>query len=370
MKRLDADLKQEIINHFEDYEVDDRHAHAGAQLFLEKYKQEVDFEELLEFLAEDLTQWLTISDELLTLLNLHSKLEVELGQALHATQFRLLQPELELACSQSVAVRVVTALASKTPEILKLTAVDPCYLVRLASYENQNLPREDVEYFRREDTYFREFTTEDVKQMGDDYDKITTVETCGCSEDDISDFIHDKYSEERLELPPIANEFEKRMRYYGGLNFGTQPLPGPTEDYMFLEILDYLKGPIPDQYVVNYAGHGINSFALNFRYALGELAVLVQVGYGGAYGDVKKDAQHWDECVNYLGNIMILNPENRQEGLWQRKYILLYSNFRLEKHIQLLVFRNKTWNELPLVQSWDDVYEFFSFWGDARELDV
>jgi hypothetical protein len=157
------------------------------------------------------------------------------------------------------------------------------------------------------------------------------------------------------------------MRYFGGYDFGTQPLPGPMEDYMFLGIIDYLQGPIPDQYVVNHAGHGVNSYSLNFRYALGELAVLMQVGYGGAYGDVKEDAKRWDECVDHIGNVMLLNPEDRKEGLWQRKYLLLYSDFRFEKHIQLLVYRNEKWTELPLVATWDDVYEFFAFWEPEKE---
>jgi hypothetical protein len=367
MKPLDADLKQAIIEHFEYYEVDDMHSHAGAQRFLTEYKQVVDLQDLLEFLNEDLSQFLTIPEQLLTLMNLHLNVEVELGQALHATQFRLLQPELELACSPSVGIRVITALASKSTKILELTAVDPCYLVRLASYENKNLPKEDAEYLRKDDTYFREFTTDDIERMGDDYDELATVEACGCSVDGISDFIHDKYSESLLEIPPIAHEFEKRMRYFGEYDFGTQPLPGPMEDYMFLGIIDYLKGPIPDQYVVNHAGHGVNSYSLNFRYALGELAVLMQVGYGGAYGDVKEDAKRWDECVDHIGNVMLLNPEDRKEGLWQRKYLLLYSDFRFENHIQLLVYRNEKWTELPLVATWDDVYEFFAFWGPEKE---
>jgi len=167
-----------------------------------------------------------------------------------------------------------------------------------------------------------------------------------------------------LELPPIAHEFEKRIRLYGNLDFGTQPLPAGEEDYRFDRVIDYLKGPIPDQYAVSHWGHGINSYSLNFRYALGDLAVLMQVGYGGVYGNAEQDAKVWDECVNRIGDIMILNPENRKEGLWQRKYLIQFSNFRINPQPHLWVYRNSTWTELPLVENWNDLDEFFAFWKE------
>ena len=366
--KLNEEIKQDIIEHFEYHDVDDMHRYSGAEYFLQNFNQPVDVQELLEFINKDLSQWIEIPERLLTLLNIHYKLEVNLGEALHATQFRLLKPELELACSPSLGVRLITALASKNAEILKLMMVDPCYLVRLATYENKSSDKNYIEDIQDQDPYFREFTSDYLTESISNYEDIATLESCGCSADQISDFIHDKYSEELLELPPIAHQFEQRMRYFGDFNFGTQPLPSPMEDYRFRGIIDYIQGPIPDQFVVNYAGHGIASYSLNFRYALGELAVLMQVGYGGAYGDREAEAKLWDDCVNHIGNIMLLNPEDRKEGLWQRKFIILFSNFRLESHIQLHALRGDTWTEVPLVKSWDDLYEFFSFWGNTDAL--
>jgi hypothetical protein len=363
--KLDSDLKQELMDVFEYASVDDMHMEDASKRFLQDYNQIVDLKELLGFLRADLSDWIDVPEKLLALLHRHWRLDVNLGDALHATQYRLLKPELELACSPSVGVRLVTALASKDPEILKLTAVDPCCLVRFASYENSNSPKDYTERLLRDDIFFRELSSMDIRRIGDDREELATVESCGCTADGISDFIHDKYSEELLEIPPIAHEFELRMGSFGGFDFGTQPLPSPIEDYLFLDILDYLRGPIPDQFVLNHAGHGVNSYSLNFRYALGDLAILMQVGYGGAYGDRKDEAKRWDECVNHIGDIMLLNPENRQEGLWQRKYLLLYSNFRFEQHLRFFALRDKEWVELPLVNSWEDAKEFFSFWAES-----
>jgi hypothetical protein len=363
-RKLDLTVRQELIDIFEYAAVDDMHMAAASQRFLEDYNQTVDLRELLEFLSKDLGQWLDVHGKLLDHLALHEPIDVNLGKALHATQFHLLTSELGLACSSSVGLRFITAIASKKPKILSLTMVDPCYLVRLASYENRYAAKDEVKRRLRDDPYFREIAPEEIRDMGTDFYELTTTRTCGCSADDISDFIHHRYDRELLELPLIANEFEYRMRYYGYLNFGTQPLPAPAEDYEFRGIIDYLKGPIPDQYVVNFAGHGINSYSLNFRYALGDLAVLIQVAYGGGYGNKEEDAKNWNDCMDQVGEVMLLNPENRKEGIRKRKYLLLYSNFRPNSrggNLQLFAKRGNTWTELPLVQSWHDAQVFLSF---------
>lgn len=365
---LSAELRQELQDTFEYADVDDMHLDEAARRFLEDYTQTLSLQEVLEFIRADLSKWLEVPEKLLSVLNLHHRIDVKLGEVLHATQYHLVKPELELACSPSIGVRVVTALATTNADILQLTAVDPCYLVRLATYENKKTPKGLVEKLKPEDPYLREYTAQEIESLGDDFEEIATVEQCGCAEDDITDLIHDKYDKRLLNVPPIANQFETRIRYFGGLSFGTQPLPSPIEDYLFRDILNYLSGPIPDHYVVNHAGHGINSYSLNFRYALGDLAILAQVPYGGGYGNKESDSKRWNECVERVGDIMILNPENRKEGIWRRKYLLLYSNFRGENEIQLIAFRNNAWSEVPLVKSWDDVYEFFSFWGRIEDL--
>ena len=367
MYKIDADLRQEIKDTLEHFDVDDMHMYAGAQTFLDSYKQTVDLQDFLEFANEDLTSLVKVPETLLGSLNVHPLVELTLGEGLYATQFRLIQPEIQMACSASVGVRVVSAIASENEDVLNLLAVDPCYLVRLSAYENPNSARELVERLRNEDPYFRVFTADEIEEMGVDYEELATVEDCGCTPAGVNDFIHKKYSDELLEIPPLAHEFEKRMGYFGAFNFGTQPSPSPIEDYLFLDILDYLKGPLPDQYVLNHAGHGVNSYSLNFRYALGDLAVLMQVAYGGAYGDTTKDAKNWDDCVNHIGDIMLLNPEGYKEGLWQRKYILLYSNFRGD-HLNLLTFRDGSWVEIPLVKTWEEAKEYFSFWDENHKI--
>ena len=366
--KLTDELKKEIIERFYDYDIEDMLLAAWMPQFIDDFKQKIDLQDFLDFLNKDLSHYIQVPEQLLALLNVHDLVEINLGEGLFATQFRLIDKKIDYACHPSVGIRVISALASKEEEILKFMINDPCYLVRLAVYENSNTPKDLIEYVKPDDTFFRAFHIDEMEELGDDFEEMASFESCSCSPDGLSDYIHEKWNDELLEIPPIAHEFEKRIRFYGNMDFGTQPLPGSLRDYLILDIIDYLKGPIPDQYAVSYAGHGINSYALNFRYALGDLAIMMQVGYGGAYGDLEKDRKLWDECVDRIGNIMLLNPDDRKEGLWRRKYLILFSNFRFDNHLSLLVLKDETWIEVPLVKSWDDLDEYFSFWGKIDDI--
>jgi hypothetical protein len=363
--KLTEPLKQEICDHFEFYDRDGKlQRHAGVQAFLSQYSQPVELIDFINFFNSQLNHYFKVSPEVLKNLETHDPLIAPLGEALHATQFELLETELDLACSEYVAIRFITAIATKDPQVLDFLINDPCYIVRSAVYHNSNTSKDLISFKKPNDTFFRAFNIDELEELGEAADEMAIKGECSCSERTPSDYIHEVWNDQLLELPPIAHEFEKRIRLYGNLDFGTQPLPAGEEDYRFDRVIDYLKGPIPDQYAVSHWGHGINSYSLNFRYALGDLAVLMQVGYGGVYGNAEQDAKVWDECVNRIGDIMILNPENRKEGLWQRKYLIQFSNFRINPQPHLWVYRNSTWTELPLVENWHDLDEFFAFWKE------
>ena len=358
---LTQEIKKQIIEHFAYYDIDDMHQYAGAQAMLEEYDKFVDLHEVIKFIKYDLKNYVSVPESIIKLLKDHEPLQVNLGQALHATAYRLLCPEQELACHKSVGVRLVAALATKNEETLLFLINDPCLLVRKAVYENQTTPKEQVERALNTDIYFKSYFLDELEEIGDEAEHLPHTSICTCSANYIADYVEEVWSNQKLDIPPIAHEFEKRLRFFGGMHFGTQPLPDPMSDYMFLDVIGYLKGPIPDQYVLSHAGHGINSYSLNFRYALGDLAVMMQVGYGGAYGDIEKDRAAWDEWVNHIGNIMLLNPEDRKEGLWQRKYLILFSDFR--KGLRLFVQENENWTLVTSVKTYEDLYEYFSFWG-------
>lgn len=359
---LTQEVKKQIIEHFAYYDIDDMHQYAGSQSILNEYDKFVDLDEVIKFLKYDLQGYVSVPESIIKLLKYHEPLQVNLGQALHATQYRLLSPERELSCDESVGVRLITALATDNEETLLFLINDPCLLVRKAVYENPTTPKDDISRALNTDIYFKSYFLDELEELGNEAEQLPHTALCTCSANYVADYVEEVWGNQKLDIPPIAHEFEKRLRFFGGMHFGTQPLPDSMSDYMFLDVIDYLKGPIPDQYVLSYAGHGINSYSLNFRYALGDLAVMMQVGYGGAYGDLEKDRAAWDEWVNNIGNIMLLNPEDRKEGLWQRKFLILFSNFRLDNNLNFLILKNETWTEVPLIKNYEHLYRYFTFW--------
>jgi hypothetical protein len=69
-------------------------------------------------------------------------------------------------------------------------------------------------------------------------------------------------------------------------------------------LTDVLAGRAPDYVAVCHAGHGMNSYALNYHLVHGRLAVLMQVGWGGVYTDNADAARRlgalWRRCEAML----------------------------------------------------------------------
>jgi len=130
----------------------------------------------------------------------------------------------------------------------------------------------------------------------------------------------------------------------------TAAWPLPFVDYMFTEAARMLLGPVPQQLAITHAGHGINSYALNLRVAVGPVAVMGQVGWGGVYGG-SDDDERWRvlvEGVDLLTHGIALTGHGRLE---QRRWLVLHSDLRLGPMPTLLRFDGARW-VLP-----DDVLE-------------
>jgi hypothetical protein len=121
-------------------------------------------------------------------------------------------------------------------------------------------------------------------------------------------------------------------------------------DYLFTEPARMLLGPVPQQLAITHEGHGVNSYALNLRAAVGPVAVMGQVGWGGAYGG-SDDDERWRilvEGVDLLTHGIALSDHGRLE---QRRWLVLHSDLRLGPMPTLLRFDGARW-VLP-----DDVLE-------------
>ena len=137
------------------------------------------------------------------------------------------------------------------------------------------------------------------------------------------------WSENRLLLPKVPASLESELSQLDYNHVSTLSDHDPMQDYLFYPSLDYLRGNVPDHYIISHAGHGINSYSLNFRYAFGNLAVLIQVGYGGGYSDTKQDALVWNESISQV-NLALTQLENEPpaDKSKTRDFLLHFSNFR------------------------------------------
>ena len=125
-----------------------------------------------------------------------------------------------------------------------------------------------------------------------------------------------------------------------------------------LETVEYLKGPIPDQYSLNHAGHGVNSYSLNFRFALGDLAIFAQTGWGGAYMDSDEQMRAWEEIEIRLSTIMLNAPVSGFDSSYIRKYLIVYSNFRINGAVEFWQHTEGQWTQLEQLNSLDAIQEY------------
>ena len=125
-----------------------------------------------------------------------------------------------------------------------------------------------------------------------------------------------------------------------------------------IETVEYLKGPIPDQYSLNHAGHGVNSYSLNFRFALGDLAIFAQTGWGGAYMNSDEQARTWEELEIQLSTIMLNTPVAGFDSSYIRKYLIVYSNFRINGAVEFWQYIQGQWTHLTELGSLDAIQEY------------
>ncbi len=281
----------------------------------------------------------------------HQMPKVVLGEALIAT----LESSEQLVASQYTnsdcpGIRLLVANATVNPKVLKHLSHDICCLVRAAVALNKKTPQAVLDALTRDPfIHVRELSInalgEDPYEGGDDsYLVSLTADQCNCYQvcDNLNEF-DDFFINAGLEIPMIAIPFRDAIQNYGKWWWGTQPQPIPQFDYM-MESVDYLRNPVPAQYVINHWGHGVNSYGLNMRIVGGEIAIMAQVLWGGAYGDNKKDTQLWDDLCQIVDNFLLLDDSNFHSAAVQRKYLIQYSDFRIGNHPILEVFENGTWH--------------------------
>jgi hypothetical protein len=90
-----------------------------------------------------------------------------------------------------------------------------------------------------------------------------------------------------LGFPPVPDELIVRFQEFGPWRWGTRKL-NAGQMYSFVHFADGAgqRVSVPRNYVaLSQGGHGINSYALTYHLVYRPIAIIFQIGWGGAYMD-------------------------------------------------------------------------------------
>jgi len=270
--------------------------------------------------------------------------------------------EFGLHLHENPGVRLIVAHMTKSEDVLDLLSYDRCCMVRAQVAENQNTGEKALKMLGQDPfTYVREMAMTRLV----DFDPISPelvndfeISECVCNTDIERHSPDDVFFDLGMDIPPVTQRFDEEIAEFGNWQWATQPFPTRWQDYMMNETVEYLKGPVPDQYSLNHAGHGVNSYSLNFRFALGDLAIFAQTGWGGAYMQTDDQSRRWDELQQSLCEIMLGAPLDGFDSSYIRKYLIVYSDFRIEGKIEFWQNADGNWSQLTQLSSFDEIQEY------------
>lgn len=113
-------------------------------------------------------------------------------------------------------------------------------------------------------------------------------------------------------LPPeLATSIEKRRDF----QWSSRELPfSPYAPFQYVEEL--VRSPPGDYVALSHDGHGANSYALHYQLVRGRLAMLLQIGWGGAYMDKPVAAKCVATAMSAADKIVKAAEIAERSGYW------------------------------------------------------
>ncbi len=267
------------------------------------------------------------------------------------------------------AVRLIVAYFSTDQEILNSLSFDRCVLVR-AEVAANSATSDETRYRLAQDPFLlvREQASMRLAQLPEvdmsllnDFD----VDGCVCDVDNDQADFEDFFDEAGIERPMVAVHMQNELIEFGNWHWATQPFPTRRDDYSLDETVKYLKGAVVDQYSLNHAGHGANSYSINFRHVAGDMAMIVQVGWGGVYMDKEEATRKWDSVVQEIDTTLQLTADISDE-MYQRKFLIVSSDFRMEQELELWGNLGGKWVLISEVRDWVSANEYLFEYYEAQ----
>lgn len=125
--------------------------------------------------------------------------------------------------------------------------------------------------------------------------------------------LSDAFAKARLPEPPIPRTLRPGLAAFGPWNFATRPMDA-MDMYLFRSYLvEALCADVEPYVAVSHAGHGVNSYALNYHLVYGPLLLFTQAHFGGIYSDPDRDraevARQFRECADLITAVDKLGDE-------------------------------------------------------------
>jgi hypothetical protein len=123
-----------------------------------------------------------------------------------------------------------------------------------------------------------------------------------------------------LLAPPVPVELRPQVRQVSGRKWAyATRVVVPMTMYLFRHyILEVLKRPVEDYVAVSHAGHGVNSYAINYQLVHGPVAVFAQEGWGGIYYDEEQATANVNKllglCTELVEALPAVSEPHRRGG--------------------------------------------------------
>jgi hypothetical protein len=125
-----------------------------------------------------------------------------------------------------------------------------------------------------------------------------------------------------LPAPPVPAAFHAQLMRRSAWCWSTVPID-PMKMY-FLEPAVRGREGAREYAAVSHAGHGVNSYGLNFYLVTGSLGIFIQHGWGGIYSDPQHSTAQIARTYVLLNELLSsLKPMDDRT-----RHVLIYSDFR------------------------------------------
>jgi hypothetical protein len=102
-----------------------------------------------------------------------------------------------------------------------------------------------------------------------------------------------------LLFPGIPDELAARLKERDKWLFSTRKIS--MSPYNLQHYVDELNAR--DYVILSHSGHGVNSYAIQYYLVYKALRMFLHLGWGGAYGDINRDATQIRECFELANRI-------------------------------------------------------------------